>query len=72
MPPSRVQFDTNLVPFTSAASQQDKYGEVCPVNWKEGSKTMKADPKGSLEYFESSTANGHANGVEKRKRDQTE
>ncbi|KAF8621392.1 hypothetical protein AX15_007845 [Amanita polypyramis BW_CC] len=29
----------------------DKYGEVCPANWTEGSKTIKADPKGSLEYF---------------------
>ncbi|KAF7313170.1 2-cysteine peroxiredoxin [Mycena kentingensis (nom. inval.)] len=29
----------------------DQYGEVCPANWKEGGKTMKADPKGSLEYF---------------------
>jgi alkyl hydroperoxide reductase subunit AhpC len=32
-------------------SIQDKYGEVCPANWTEGSKTIKADPKGSLEYF---------------------
>ncbi|KAJ7719442.1 thioredoxin-like protein [Mycena maculata] len=29
----------------------DEYGEVCPANWKEGSKTIKADPKASLEYF---------------------
>ncbi|SJL17987.1 probable TSA1-thiol-specific antioxidant [Armillaria ostoyae] len=29
----------------------DKHGEVCPVNWHEGDKTMKADPKGSKEYF---------------------
>ncbi|KAK0467686.1 thioredoxin-like protein [Armillaria novae-zelandiae] len=29
----------------------DKYGEVCPANWHEGDKTMKADPKGSKEYF---------------------
>ncbi|KAJ0394509.1 hypothetical protein ATCC90586_007838 [Pythium insidiosum] len=33
----------------------DEHGEVCPANWKKGAKTMKADPKGSLEYFE--TAN---------------
>jgi peroxiredoxin (alkyl hydroperoxide reductase subunit C) len=31
----------------------DKHGEVCPANWKPGQKTMKADPKGSLEYFKS-------------------
>ena len=31
----------------------DKHGEVCPANWQPGAKTMKADPKGSKEYFES-------------------
>eukprot|EP01087_Luapelamoeba_hula_P004265 TRINITY_DN141_c0_g1_i1.p2 TRINITY_DN141_c0_g1~~TRINITY_DN141_c0_g1_i1.p2 ORF type:complete len:199 (-),score=25.57 TRINITY_DN141_c0_g1_i1:72-668(-) len=30
----------------------EKHGEVCPVNWTPGSATMKADPKGSKEYFE--------------------
>lgn len=30
-----------------------KHGEVCPANWKPGSKTMKADAEGSLEYFAS-------------------
>jgi alkyl hydroperoxide reductase subunit AhpC len=28
-----------------------KHGEVCPANWTEGKATMKADPKGSKEYF---------------------
>ena len=28
-----------------------KHGEVCPANWSEGKTTMKADPKGSKEYF---------------------
>ena len=28
-----------------------KHGEVCPANWSEGKATMKADPKGSQEYF---------------------
>ena len=28
-----------------------KHGEVCPANWSEGKITMKADPKGSKEYF---------------------
>jgi peroxiredoxin (alkyl hydroperoxide reductase subunit C) len=31
----------------------EQYGEVCPANWHPGEKTMKADPKGSLKYFES-------------------
>jgi alkyl hydroperoxide reductase subunit AhpC len=31
----------------------EKHGEVCPANWDEGKKTMKADPKGSQEYFSS-------------------
>jgi peroxiredoxin (alkyl hydroperoxide reductase subunit C) len=29
----------------------EKHGEVCPANWNEGDKTMKADVKGSKEYF---------------------
>lgn len=39
----------------------DKHGEVCPIDWKEGSETIKATPKDSLEYF--STANAKTNGV---------
>jgi peroxiredoxin (alkyl hydroperoxide reductase subunit C) len=30
----------------------DKTGEVCPAGWKPGAKTMKPDPVGSMEYFE--------------------
>lgn len=29
-----------------------KTGEVCPANWKPGDDTMKADPEGSMKYFE--------------------
>jgi peroxiredoxin (alkyl hydroperoxide reductase subunit C) len=29
----------------------ERYGEVCPANWDEGKPAMKADPKGSKEYF---------------------
>lgn len=29
----------------------EEHGEVCPAGWKPGQKTMKADPKGSQEYF---------------------
>ncbi len=28
-----------------------KHGEVCPAGWTKGAATMKADPKGSQEYF---------------------
>ncbi|KAG6919678.1 hypothetical protein DXG01_002621 [Tephrocybe rancida] len=48
----------------------DEHGEVCPANWNEGSKTMKPDPKGSLEYFEAVAMNGIAangNGSEKKR-----
>lgn len=53
----------------------DQYGEVCPAGWQQGSKGMKADPKGSLEYFAAQDgpleirngANG-ANGDDSRKR----
>ncbi|KAK4875839.1 hypothetical protein RN001_012261 [Aquatica leii] len=30
----------------------ESHGEVCPANWKKGSKTIKPDPKGSKEYFQ--------------------
>ncbi|KAJ3403377.1 C-terminal domain of 1-Cys peroxiredoxin [Chytriomyces hyalinus] len=30
----------------------DEHGDVCPVNWKKGGKTMKADVDGSKEYFQ--------------------
>jgi peroxiredoxin (alkyl hydroperoxide reductase subunit C) len=26
-------------------------GEVCPANWQEGSRTIKADVEGSKEFF---------------------
>ena len=29
----------------------ESHGEVCPANWKQGSATIKPDPKGSREYF---------------------
>lgn len=29
----------------------DEHGEVCPANWQPGAASMKADPKGSQEYF---------------------
>jgi len=43
----------------------DEHGEVCPANWTEGSKTIKADPKGSMEYFSAERAGDHAgtNGI---------
>ncbi|CAL1701739.1 unnamed protein product [Somion occarium] len=44
------------------AFQFTKYGEVCPANWKEGGKTIKADPKASLEYFSSANPNSKTNG----------
>ncbi|THD22576.1 Thioredoxin-dependent peroxidase [Fasciola hepatica] len=30
----------------------EKYGEVCPVNWKAGKKTIKPDMKASQDYFQ--------------------
>ena len=29
----------------------DKHGEVCPINWKPGDSTIKADPEKKKEYF---------------------
>jgi len=34
----------------------EKNGEVCPANWKPGALSMKADPKGSKEYFSKANA----------------
>ncbi|MBI4371163.1 MAG: peroxiredoxin [Elusimicrobia bacterium] len=34
-----------------AFQQVEKTGEVCPANWNDGKKTMKADPVKSKEYF---------------------
>lgn len=36
-----------------AVQFNDAHGEVCPANWKPGAKSMKANPEGSKEYFES-------------------
>ena len=48
--------------FESADSlllRKDLHGEVCPANWKEGSKTIRADPTEKLEYF-ATVQNGEA------------
>lgn len=37
--------------MVDALQFHEKNGEVCPANWTEGDKGMKADPKGSKEYF---------------------
>ena len=29
----------------------EEHGEVCPANWQEGSRTIKADPQNSKEFF---------------------
>lgn len=34
-----------------ALAHFEKHGEVCPANWKPGSKGMKADPQGAKSYF---------------------
>jgi alkyl hydroperoxide reductase subunit AhpC len=38
--------------MVQAFQYTDKHGEVCPAGWKPGHKTMKADPKGSKEFFD--------------------
>lgn len=35
----------------AAFQEVERTGEVCPSSWTPGAKTMKADPKGSKEYF---------------------
>ncbi|XP_002042920.2 peroxiredoxin 1 [Drosophila sechellia] len=41
--------------LVQAFQYTDKYGEVCPANWKPGQKTMVADPTKSKEYFETTS-----------------
>ncbi|KAH9954988.1 thioredoxin-like protein [Lactifluus volemus] len=46
----------------------DKHGEVCPANWKEGGKTIRADPTSKLEYFataDGAQENGKVNGTKR-------
>ena len=38
---------------------------MCPANWVEGSKTIKADPIAKLEYF--GAANGDVDGAPKKR-----
>ncbi|KAH8978119.1 2-cysteine peroxiredoxin [Lactarius hatsudake] len=40
----------------------DAHGEVCPANWKEGSKTIRADPLAKLDYFAATADGAHENG----------
>lgn len=40
-----------ILRLVQAFQYVEQHGEVCPAGWKPGSKTMKADPTGSQEYF---------------------
>ncbi len=40
-----------IIRLVQAFQYTDEHGEVCPANWKPGSKTMVADPTKSKEYF---------------------
>lgn len=49
---------------------QEEHGEVCPLGWTEGAKTIKPDPKGSIDYFstvDDAPSNGHVNGSAKKR-----
>jgi hypothetical protein len=56
-----------------AINKQDEHGEVCPANWKEGAKTIRADPTDKLEYFAAvdggKQENGKANGTKRARVD---
>lgn len=56
------------------AFSKDTHGEVCPANWKEGSKTIRADPLAKLDYFAAAAAdgtheNGNSNGTKRARMD---
>jgi len=46
----------------------DENGEVCPMNWKPGAKTIKPDPEGCKDYFNAAGGNGNATGCEENQR----
>jgi C-terminal domain of 1-Cys peroxiredoxin len=51
---------------------QDEHDEVCPVNWKEGGKTIRGDPIAKLNYLaavDGQHANGRANGTKRARVD---
>ncbi|KAH8979648.1 thioredoxin-like protein [Lactarius hatsudake] len=51
-----------LVQRCSSPNLKDAHGEVCPANWKEGGKTIRADPLAKLDYFPTTTDGAHENG----------
>lgn len=63
-----VSFLTRSLQINVSYLLQEKYGEVCPVNWSEGSATIKADPKGSLEYFSSANPSPNDDSANKKRR----
>jgi alkyl hydroperoxide reductase subunit AhpC len=46
-----VKLYTTLLRCCVLLQFTDEHGEVCPAGWTPGAATMKADPKGSLDYF---------------------
>ncbi|EIW77657.1 thioredoxin-like protein [Coniophora puteana RWD-64-598 SS2] len=69
-----------VIRLVEAFQFADEHGEVCPIGWQKGAKTMKSDPKGSMEYFSTlpdapladmTNGNGHsvdgANGIAKKR-----
>lgn len=42
-----------LVRLVEALQFHEKHGEVCPANWQQGKKTIKATPEGIQEYLSS-------------------
>ncbi|KAH9245105.1 hypothetical protein BASA81_017442 [Batrachochytrium salamandrivorans] len=54
-----------ILRLLDALQFHEKHGDVCPVGWKKGAQSMKADPVGSIAYFEKT----HSAGDAKRKSD---
>ena len=43
---------SELIRIVDALQHVEKYGEVCPANWRSGNMGMTADQKGFVEYFQ--------------------
>lgn len=52
--------------LVQAIQSHEKNGEVCPVNWKPGSKTIVPEPQRSLEFFKSVSWELESFGAEKK------
>ncbi|KAI9433389.1 hypothetical protein H4582DRAFT_2101618 [Lactarius indigo] len=60
--PIRGSIDEALRLVRAFQFTKDAHGKVCLTNWKEGSKTIRADPLAKLNYFSAPAKGPYENG----------